>query len=599
MAGHIPTEFIDEVLAHTDIVDVIDARVPLKRSGSNHMACCPFHGEKTPSFSVSQTKQFYYCFGCGAKGNAISFLMDYEHQGFVEAVEELAQCVGLEVPTTAYQGEQQKQLPGQYELMEQVAKYYQYQLTHHQQAEKVNRYIRQRGLSQEVVERFSLGYSPPGRDNVLNVMGAGKLEKINALFETGMLIKKDDGSGYYDRFRDRLMFPILDRRGRTIGFGGRILGDGKPKYLNSPETSLFHKGQELYGLYELKQSLRKIDQVVVVEGYMDVVSLAQFDVNYAVATLGTATTSMHLEKLFRLSDEVIFCFDGDRAGKAAAWRAMKNALEAMKAGKQARFMFLPDGEDPDTLIRSKGKKVFEQMMGEALEFSTFFFQTLTQQVNMNSLDGRSKLIDQCKPYIEKIRTGAFQTLMISRLSELAEIDRNTLLPLLGMKISQAGVADKASVIRGQMGAARKKAWLKPQGPTPVRKAIAYLLQYPELAEMAGDPGRFSRLTVTDINLFIRLLDLLQNDPHLTIARLLANWTDSGEHQYLADLVVEPLLFNDEAVIVSEFHDILQLLSRQYQQQRFEQLQRQERGRGLDDIEKREYLQLLKILKRKQ
>lgn len=598
MAGHIPAEFIDEVLARTDIVDVVDPRVPLKRSGSNHMACCPFHGEKTPSFSVSQSKQFYYCFGCGAKGNAINFLMDYEHQGFVEAVEELAQSAGLEVPSAAYQGNEQKQLPGQFELMQQVAKYYQHQLGHHQQAAKVNAYIGQRGLSREVVERFAMGYSPPGWDNVLNVMGAGDQQKINALFETGMLIKKDDGSGYYDRFRDRLMFPIRDRRGRTIGFGGRILGDGKPKYLNSPETGLFHKGQELYGLYELKQSLRKIDQVVVVEGYMDVVSLAQFDINYAVATLGTATTSTHLEKLFRLSDEVIFCFDGDRAGKEAAWRAMQNGLGAMKAGKQARFMFLPDGEDPDTLIRAKGKEAFEQAMAEALEFSTFFFQTLTQQVNMDSLDGRSKLIDLCKPYIEKIQPGAFQTLMVSHLSDLAEIDRNTLLPLLGMNIPQQRVADTGSVIKGHMGAVRKKAQLKPQGPTPLRKAIAYLLQYPELAEIAGDPGRFSGLSMTEIKPFVGLLDLLQNDPHLTTARLLAHWTDPGQHQYLAELAVEPLLFDDQAVIANEFNDILQLLSRQYQQQRFEQLQRHERGRGLDEIEKREYLQLLKILKRK-
>ncbi len=597
MAGHIPAEFIDEVLARTDIVEVIDARVPLKRSGSNHMACCPFHGEKTPSFSVNQSKQFYYCFGCGARGNAINFLMDYEHQGFVEALEELAQSAGLEVPRTAFQGKEQQQLPDQFELMRQVAKYYQHQLTHHQQAAKVSAYISQRGLSLDVVERFSLGYAPPGWDNVLNVIGAGNKEKINNLVETGMLIRKDDGNGYYDRFRERLMFPIRDRRGRTIGFGGRILGDGKPKYLNSPETSLFHKGQELYGLYELKQSLRHIDKVLVVEGYMDVVSLAQFGVNYVVATLGTATTSMHLEKLFRLSDHVIFCFDGDRAGKDAAWRAMQNGLGAMKAGKQARFMFLPDGEDPDSLIRSKGKAAFELAMNEALEFSTFFFQTLTRQVNMNSLDGRSKLIELCKPYLEKIQPGAFQTLMVSRLSELAELDRNTLLPLLGMKIPQ-GTVQSDSVIKGQMGGLQKKNRLKNQGPAPVRKAIAYLLQYPELAEVAGDPGRFSGLSMTDIELFVRVLDLLQNDPHLTTARLLANWSDPGQYKYLADLAVEPLLFDDTAAISSEFGDILQLLSRQYQQQRFQQLQRLERDRGLDEIEKREYIQLLNILKSK-
>ncbi|MCK5647287.1 MAG: DNA primase, partial [Gammaproteobacteria bacterium] len=591
MAGTIPREFIDEVLAYTDIVELIDSRVPLKRSGANHMACCPFHGEKTPSFSVSQPKQFYHCFGCGASGDAIRFLMEYEHSSFVEAIEELAQMAGLQVPKIAYSNEPQKQAPEQFELLDQVSNYYQHQLSHHPKSQQVQDYVKQRGLSPEIIKTFGLGFSPPGWDNVLNVIGAGEEKKIQALFDTGMLIKRDEQasdqahsnkSPYYDRFRERLMFPIRDRRGRTIAFGGRILGDGKPKYLNSPETRLFHKGQELYGLFELKQALRKIERVLVVEGYMDVVSLAQFEVNYSVATLGTATTAEHLQKLFRLCDEVFFCFDGDRAGRDAAWRAMNNALPAIKPGKQARFMFLPDGEDPDTLIREKGKAGFEAEMDKAMTFSEFFFDSLMQQVNMASLDGRSKLIDLSKPYLEKIHEGAFQTLMVARLSELAEIDQAGLLPLLGIT--------SGSAVRSAAAASREKRFnhhsaRMPQAPSPVKKAITYLLQNPQLAENAGDPGRFASLELADISVFVQLLDLLQNDPHLTMARVLANWQNHEQHQFLIDLASERLLLSDEQAISCEFNEILQLFTRQYQQQRFTQLQRMERQQGLNKLEK--------------
>ncbi len=599
MAGTIPREFIDEVLAYTDIVELIDTRVPLKRSGSNHMACCPFHGEKTPSFSVSQPKQFYHCFGCGASGDAIRFLMEYEHQSFVEAIEELAQMAGLQVPKIAYTNEPQKQAPEQFELLDQVSNYYQYQLTHHPKSQQVQDYVKQRGLSPEVIKTFGMGFSPPGWDNVLNVIGAGDQKKIQALFDTGMLIKRDeDGAAassskapWYDRFRERLMFPIRDRRGRTIAFGGRILGDGKPKYLNSPETRLFHKGQELYGLFELKQALRKIERILVVEGYMDVVSLAQFGVNYSVATLGTATTAEHLQKLFRLCDDVFFCFDGDRAGRDAAWRAMNNALPAIKPGKQARFMFLPDGEDPDTLVRQKGKAGFEAEMDKAMTFSEFFFDNLMQQVNMESLDGRSKLIDLSKPYLEKIQEGAFQTLMIARLSELAEIDQTSLLPLLGIKS-----ASVASTVSREKRFNHSSARIQQQGPSPVKKAIAYLLQHPYLAEKAGDPGRFASLELADISVFMQLLDLLQNDPHLTMARVLANWQNTEQHQFLTELASERLLIDDEQAISCEFDELLQLFTRQYQQQRFTQLQRKERQQGLNKSEKSEYVQLLIALK---
>ncbi len=600
MAGMIPKEFIDDVLAYTDIVDVIDARVPLKHSGANHMACCPFHGEKTPSFSVSQSKQFYHCFGCGVSGNAINFLMAYEHSSFVEAVEELAQMAGMQVPKVAYQHETQKKQPEQFDLLTQVAKYYQYQMQHHPQSQQVKNYVQLRGLSAQVNETFALGFAPPGWDNILNVIGAGEQQKIQALFDTGMLIKRDEASAeqkqshqsaYYDRFRERLMFPIRDRRGRTIAFGGRILGDGKPKYLNSPETALFHKGRELYGLFELKQALRKIEQIVVVEGYMDVVALAQFGVNYSVATLGTATTAEHLQKLFRLCDDVYFCFDGDRAGRDAAWRAMTNTLSEIKPGKQARFMFLPEGEDPDTIVRAGGKQAFEAEMANAMSFSKFFFDKLQQQVDMDSLDGRSKLIDLAKPYLEKIQTGSFQTLMIARLAELADIDSNHLYSLLGIRAQSilGNVIDRPKKIVNYAVTPVRDA------PSPVKKAISYLLQYPHLAKNAGDPGRFQSLEVADISLFIQLLDLLHNDPQISTARILAHWQNSEFYQYLAALAIEPLLIKDEQAVSCEFTATLELLDRQYQQQRFSHLQRKERNQGLEPLEKKEYLQLLSTM----
>ncbi|MCU7837243.1 MAG: DNA primase [gamma proteobacterium symbiont of Taylorina sp.] len=619
MTGTIPREFIDKVLAYTDIVELIDSRVPLKHSGNNHMACCPFHGEKTPSFSVSETKQFFHCFGCGASGDAIKFLMDYEHQSFVEAIEELAQIAGLDVPKVAYSNEQSKQTPEKFDLLQQVSNYYQYQLQNHPRSQSVQDYVQQRGLSSAVIKKFALGFAPPGWDNVLNIIGAEDQQKIQSLFDTGMLIKRDEDpldkqlkqssshftqkkvqhkSPWYDRFRDRLMFPIRDRRGRTIAFGGRILGDGKPKYLNSPETALFHKGQELYGLFELKQSLRKIERILVVEGYMDVVSLAQYELLYSVATLGTATTKEHLQKLFRLCDEVVFCFDGDRAGNEAAWRAMNNALPAVKAGKYARFMFLPDGEDPDTMIRRQGKKVFEAQIEKAKTFSEFFFDKLTQQVNIQTLDGRSKLIDLCKPYLEKIQPGSFQTLMIARLSELAEIDQTTLYPLLGIKQSRAN-NQVGTVPPAKKNKLERIHFL--QTTSPVKKAIAYLLNDPSLSEIAGDPGRFSMLEHPHTIIFVQLLDLLQNDPHLSTARILANWQNSLQgkevYQTLSNIAVEPLLIADKQAIRTEFNDIIQLLSRQCQQQRFEQLQNKQKNASLDKKELNEYIQLLNYSKK--
>ncbi len=587
MAGSIPREFIDNILASTDIIEVIDSRVPLKRSGSNFMACCPFHGEKTPSFSVSQVKQFYHCFGCGVSGDAIQFLMEYEHTDFVEAIEELAQMSGLQVPKVAYSNNTPKQAPEQFELLDQVAHYYQYQLNHHKQAKQVQQYIQERGLSTDIIKTFSLGFAPPGWDNVLNMMGAGEQEKIQALLTIGMLIKRDDTSlndqrAYYDRFRTRLMFPIRDKRGRTIGFGGRILGDDKPKYLNSPETPLFHKGQELYGLYELKQAVRKIEKILVVEGYMDVVSLAQFGVHYSVATLGTATTPEHLQTLFRLCDDVFFCFDGDKAGREAAWKAMNNSLPIIRQGKYAHFMFLPDGDDPDTLIRAKGKSGFEAEIDKSMTFSEFFFDQLVKQVNLNTREGRDKLNYLSKPYLKEIKDNTFKDLMKTRLEELAELSQGEQ-QRLNFELNIKNIDHNS----------QKNSFNQPrQAPSIVKKVMSYLLQYPQLAESAGDPGRFLLLEIEGISLFVQLLDLIQNDPHLTTARILAHWQESIHHEYLTQLAIEPLLIVDEEAISNEFNAFLLRFAWQYQQQRISQLERKEKNQGLGTLEKKEYCQLV-------
>ncbi|MFP4181655.1 MAG: DNA primase, partial [Thiohalospira sp.] len=357
MAGRIPQNFIDDLVSRTDIVEVIGERVPLKRKGREYAACCPFHDERTPSFYVSPEKQFYHCFGCGAHGTALGFLMDYGHLSFPEAVEDLAGRLGLDVPREGDDG--RPPAPDRtplYETLAAAADYYRAMLRRHDQARRAADYLKGRGVSGATARDYGLGFAPPGWRNLLPALGGGE-ETRKRLVEAGLLIERDDG-GVHDRFRDRVIFPIHDHRGRPIAFGGRILGDGEPKYLNSPESPVFHKGRELYGLYEARRALRRLDRLLVVEGYMDVIALAGAGVHHAVATLGTATTADHLDRAFRLTGEVVFCFDGDRAGREAAWRALENALPVLRDGRSVRFLFLPEGEDPDTLVRREGGAAF-------------------------------------------------------------------------------------------------------------------------------------------------------------------------------------------------------------------------------------------------
>ncbi|MCL5060052.1 MAG: DNA primase, partial [Candidatus Thermoplasmatota archaeon] len=413
----IPQSFIQELLNRVDIVDVVERYVPLKKAGANFAACCPFHNEKSPSFTVSPTKQFYHCFGCGAHGTAIGFVMEYQGIGFVDAVEELAKSIGLAVPQEsrgdAAGGRGEPASANLYGVMQQALRYYRTELKN---SDKAVAYLKQRGLTGEIAARFGIGYAPDGWQNLQAVFP--DYAESRALAEAGLVIDNESGRRY-DRFRDRVMFPILDQRGNVIAFGGRVIGAGEPKYLNSPETPLFQKGHELYGLVQARKAIRDQGRILVVEGYMDVVALAQHGVDYAVATLGTATTPYHVQRLLRLADRIVFCFDGDQAGRRAAWRALENSLSALTDGAELSFLFLPEGEDPDSYIRSHGKAGFEAMLDEALTLSQFLFKELTARGDIQSEEGRARLVQNAKPLIEKVPAPTLSLLLKKRLAELA------------------------------------------------------------------------------------------------------------------------------------------------------------------------------------
>ena len=418
MAGKIPQSFIDDLLARTDIVDIIDARITLKKTGKNYSGLCPFHKEKSPSFSVSPDKQFYYCFGCGAGGNAISFITDYENIPFPQAIEDLAKQAGLEIPKDdSYQQKNQQAYQAQFKMLDLACAFFEAQLKNHPQQANAVTYLKGRGLDGKIAKQFGIGYAPAGWDNLIKAIGLTDSDQAN-LERSGMLIRHEEKDSLYDRFRDRIMFPIRDVRGRVIAFGGRILGDGKPKYLNSPETDTFHKSRELYGFYEAKKANRNLNKILIVEGYMDVVSLAQFEISYSVATLGTATSAHHLERLYKSVPLIIFCFDGDAAGLKAAKRALETVMPVITDGQQAKFLFLPQGEDPDTLVRKAGKSAFEEQINAATPMSEYFFNSLSQDIDMESIEGRALFSSQALPLIEQMRPTLLRQMMKDRICEL-------------------------------------------------------------------------------------------------------------------------------------------------------------------------------------
>jgi len=515
MSGLIPDSFIEELLARSDVVELIDRRVPLKRVGSEFQACCPFHDEKTPSFTVSPKKQFYHCFGCGAHGSVIGFLMQYEGLEFLDAVEELARAAGLEVPKSG----SQKPRPdtGLYDILESCSKFYVEQLKNNPNAIE---YLKGRGLSGEVSRDFDVGYAPAGWDALIKHIGTDG-HKLDQLKQAGML--SEGKSGSYDKFRDRIMFPIHDRRGRVIAFGGRALSDDGPKYLNSPETTLYHKSKELYGLYLARQRSGRLDNIIVVEGYMDVVALAQFGFKNVVATSGTATTALQVEILFRAADTVIFCFDGDKAGRKAAWRALEATLPRLKEGLQAKFLFLPDGEDPDSMVRKHGEEVFAQQLESATPLSEFFFNHFTDSTDLGSLDGRARLVQQAMPFIESMPEGVFRDMMNAKLESLAQHR---------LPSHQVAVSTRPAGTGGRGKPVQKR--------TPMRTAMAHLVQNPALVSILEDTDDFAEPGNDDVHgveIFRELVDFCAQRPNITTAQLVELWHGHPALPHLQKLAV--------------------------------------------------------------
>lgn len=431
MTGRIPQNFIDEVLRRTDIVDLIGASVHLKKAGKNYSACCPFHHEKTPSFSVNRDKQFYHCFGCGVSGNALSFVMNYENREFIDALESLAHKAGLTLPETSQQQNQVSYKP-LYDILEEAALFFEQQLQHTPPHHKAHAYLSKRGLDSHTIKQWRIGYAPSGWDNLYKTF-TKQLEKIKLLQELGLIVYHEQRNSYYDAMRDRIIFPIRDSRGRVIAFGGRVLDDSKPKYLNSPESPIFHKSEELYGFYESKQAKQNVNKIMVVEGYLDVIATHQAGFPFAVATLGTATSSTHIERVFKSVPEVIFCFDGDKAGQKAAWRALESALPTLKEGVSAQFLFLPNDHDPDSFIKEQGANSFSNALKESVSLADFLFNHLSTELRLDSLEGKSRLASLAKPLIEKVPVGVYRQLLWQRLSQLTGLDEQTLKTLMPLK----------------------------------------------------------------------------------------------------------------------------------------------------------------------
>ncbi len=577
MAGRISREFIDELLNRVDIVEVIDARVPLKKAGKDYKACCPFHDEKTPSFTVSQTKQFYHCFGCGKNGSAIGFLMEYEHLSFPEAVTDLAQRAGLTVPTEAGTAAPDSASHALLDLLNEAGRFYRNQLRSHPTAGKAIDYLKGRGLSGEITQSFGIGYAPEGWDHLTKALGKDDPAR-DRLVAAGLAAKKE-GGGYYDRFRNRVIFPIHDHRGRIVGFGGRVMDPkDEPKYLNSPETSLFHKGRELYGLFRARDAIKKSGRVLVVEGYMDVVALAQHGIDYAVATLGTAATRDHLDRLYRHAPEVVFCFDGDRAGREAAWRALEVTLPLLHEGRQASFLFLPEGEDPDTLVRKEGREAFEARLKTARSLPDYLFESLAQKVDLGRLDGRARLVELARPYLSKLAPGVLRELMLDRLAALSQVERGKLSTLLRSE-GKAAVPDMAPPPSGR------------QPASLLWKAAAMLVQDPGLVVKAPGAAELALLDDPGADLFRELLAWLRANPGRTTAALLEQYRDHPQEATIGRLAAwrHPGLAGD---VAAEFAGAVERLREQAIRGRIDRLLSQTVRNEQEQIE---LAQLLKLL----
>ena len=583
MAGKIPQNFIDELLTRTDIIDVIDAYVPLKKAGKNHKACCPFHEEKTPSFNVNQDKQFYYCFGCTASGTAITFLMEHLRIGFVEAIEDLASRAGMEIPREAYNSGDSSSVSNKlYELLESITEYYTNELKNNKNTNNIINYIKKRNINNETRVEFELGFAPPGWDNLVSNFGKSK-ETIKLLVDAGVIIKNDRGS-YYDRFRNRLIFPIRDQRGRVIGFGGRVLGDETPKYLNSPETQIFQKGRELYGLFQARKASRDLKDIYIVEGYMDVIALAQFGIKNVVATLGTAATFEHIGKLFRITNKLIFCFDGDKAGKKAAWRALENSLSLLKNGRQVYFIFLPNNEDPDTFVNKNGKNAF--INTEMLTpLSDFLFNSISHNINLEILEGRSEMINKTLPYLAKLPLDPYKDIIVKELSKITGYEVNDIQ-------KQLSIPEKSDLKK--LKNSNKKVENN-RGIEKIRWLIRCLLHQPNLALNIESTESLLALESSGIDFLCELIQLIKKNPNITLGGILENWRDSKFEKRLCELASEEDEFNEIGVTNEVFTDAISGLIETHQKE-FETFKKKSSPLELTDEEKLKYREMQKSSK---
>ena len=637
MAGLIPQSFIDDLLNRTDIVDVVSSRVQMKKAGKNYTACCPFHKEKTPSFSVSPDKQFYYCFGCGAGGNALGFIMDHDNLDFPQAVEELAKAAGMEIPREESGRPHKPRQPTDsplYPLLTAAADFYRQALKSHPARKAAVDYLKGRGLTGEIARDFGLGFAPPGWDNLYKHLSSDTLQQ-KAMIDAGLLVENAETGKRYDRFRDRVMFPIRDSRGRIIAFGGRVLGDDKPKYLNSPETPVFHKGQELYGLFEARKFTRSLDEIIVVEGYMDVIALAQQGLRNAVATLGTATSEEHMKRLFRVVPSVLFCFDGDQAGRNAAWRALEATLPCLQDGRRARFLFLPEGEDPDTLVRSEGTDAFKARINQhAQPLADYFFQQLIEEADPRSLEGKAHMATLAAPLIDKVPGANLRTLMRQRLSEITGLTSETVSQLAqsappkpqvqpaydpgidydampdysdfqqpDMYIPQQEWTPKKPGAggkkwenkpwdkKGKRGGEREQAWIPVGVEPPTLTALRTLLHHPQLAKKVEDAGHFAAEDQTNNQLLIALVEAVQKNPKLSSIQLLSRWHGTEQGRLLQRLLEKEWLI-DADNLEQQFFDTITSLSARQRERNLEQLLRKARQGELSSEEKNQLRDLL-------
>jgi len=589
MAGLIPQSFIDDLLGRIDLVEVIGSRLSLKKTGKNHSARCPFHDEKSPSFTVSPDKQFYYCFGCGATGNAISFLMEYDHLDFVQAVEELARRAGVDVPREDNRSASASSTASTnaplYSLLAEASDFYRLALKSHPGRHLAVNYLKSRGLSGIIARDFALGFAPPGWDNLLKRFGQTEPQQ-KALLDAGLLVENADSGKRYDRFRDRIIFPIRDSRGRVMAFGGRVLGDDKPKYLNSPESPVFHKGRELYGLYEVQKFNRHLTEVMVVEGYMDVIALAQQGLRNAVAVLGTATTEEHIRRLFRLAPSILFCFDGDLAGRKAAWRALEATLPQLQDGYLARFLFLPEGEDPDSLVRREGPEAFQaRIQQQAQSLVDYCFQQSAEGINLRSLEGKAQLGALVSPLIEKVPGLHLRALMHQHLTQLTGLEHGKLTvpptqePLQNTQNTTAGTLrteqQRPQASPKPANTPSPRSWQPRQlaeqalahsrpaaiVESPILTALRTLLRHPELAGKVEDASNIDSED-DHTQLLIALLSALQKNPQLSTLQLMARWHGTEQGRILRTLAEKEWLISDDNLEQQFFDTINSLVARQ-------------------------------------